>query len=126
VSDSPFDTGLDRGPANHVPLSPLSFLKRSALVFPDKTAIIHGDRRYTYREYYARSRRLASALAAHGIGAGDTVAVMAPNIPEMLECHSGVPMLGALLNPINYRLDAATIAFILRHGGAKAGNTRPK
>ncbi len=120
MSQSPFDTGLDKGPANYVPLSPLSFLKRSALVYPEKIAIIHGDRRYTYREFQARSQRLASALAARGIGAGDTVAVMAPNIPEMLECHSGVPMLGAILNPINYRLDAATIAFILRHGGAKA------
>ena len=120
MSQSPFDTSLDKGPANYTPLSPLSFLKRSALVYPNKVAIVHGDRRYTYAEFYARSRRLASALAAHGIGVGDTVAVMAPNIPEMLECHSGVPMLGAILNPINYRLDAAMIAFILDHGGAKA------
>jgi fatty-acyl-CoA synthase len=120
LSHSPFDTGLDKGPANYIPLSPVGFLKRSALVYPDKTAIIHGDRRYTYAEFYARSRQLASALSARGIGVGDTVAVMAPNIPEMLECHFGVPMLGALLNPINYRLDAATIAFILGHGGAKA------
>ena len=120
MSESPFDTGLKKGPANYTPLSPLSFLKRSALVFPHKVAIIYGDRRITYAEFYARSRRLASALAAQGIGAGDTVAVMAPNIPEMLECHFGVPMLGAVLNPINTRLDAAIIAFILRHGGAKA------
>lgn len=120
MSHSPFDTGLDKGLANYTPLSPMGFLKRSALVFPDKTAIIYGDRRYRYAEFYARSRRLASALSLRGIGAGDTVAVMAPNIPEMLECHFGVPMLRAVLNPINYRLDAAMIAFILDHGKAKA------
>jgi fatty-acyl-CoA synthase len=120
LSHSPFDTGLDKGAANYTALSPLGFLKRSALVFPDKTAIIYGDRRHSYAEFHARSRRLASALSQRGIGAGDTVAVMAPNIPEMLECHFGVPMLGALLNPINYRLDAAMIAFILGHGNARA------
>jgi fatty-acyl-CoA synthase len=117
--ETPFDSGLEKGEANYKGLSPLSFLKRSAHVYPDKVAVIHGDRRYSYAEFYARSRRLASALAAHGVGAGDTVAVMAPNIPEMLECHFAVPMLGAVLNAINIRLDAPTVGFILEHGEAK-------
>ena len=117
---TPFEVGLDKGDANYKGLSPLSFLKRSAHVYPGKVAVIHGARRYTYAEFYARCRRLASALAARGIGAGDTVAVLAPNIPEMLECHFAVPMLGAILNAINIRLDAATVAFILEHGEAKA------
>ncbi|MEX2615813.1 MAG: acyl-CoA synthetase [Alphaproteobacteria bacterium] len=116
---SPFEQGLEKGAANYTPLSPLSFLRRSAHVYPHKTAIIHGDRRISYAAFYTRSRQLASALAARGVGAGDTVAVMAPNIPEMLECHFGVPVLGAVLNTINTRLDAATVAFILEHGGAK-------
>ena len=110
---------LAKGPANYTPLSPMSFLRRSAQVYPDKTAIIHGNRRESYADFFARSRRLASALAGQGIGKGDTVAVMAPNIPEMLECHFGIPVLGAILNAINIRLDAATVAFILEHGGAK-------
>ncbi len=118
-SPSPFEQGLEKGNANYTPLSPLSFLRRSAHVYPEKTAIIHGNRRETYREFYTRSRQLASALAARGVGVGDTVAVMAPNIPEMLECHFGIPVLGAILNAINTRLDAATVAFILEHGGAK-------
>jgi len=121
VSDhqTPFEIGLDKVEANYKGLSPLSFLKRSAHVYPNKVAVIHGDRRYTYAQFYERSRRLASALAAQGIGEGDTVAILAPNIPEMLECHFAVPMLGAILNAINIRLDAATIAFILEHGEAK-------
>ncbi len=119
VSTTPFDSGLEMGEANYKGLSPLSFLKRSAHVYPNKTAIIHGDRHYNYAEFYARSRRLASALAAQGVRAGDTVSVMAPNIPEMLECHFAVPMLGAVLNAINIRLDAPTVAFILDHGEAK-------
>ncbi len=114
-----FETDLDRGHANHVPLSPVSFLARAARIYPDRTAVIHGDRRITYGQFLDRSRRLASALARAGIGKGDTVAIMAPNIPEMLEAHNGVPMLGAVLCPINTRLDAAAIAFILRHGEAK-------
>jgi len=106
--------------ANSAPLTPLSFLARAAAVYPDKTAVIHGERRFSYAELDRRVRRLASALAARGVGKGDTVAIMAPNVPEMLEAHYGVPMIGAVLNPLNYRLDAATIAFILEHGEAKA------
>ncbi len=114
-----YDSGLDKNAANYVPLTPLSFLARSAAVYPDRTAWIHGDRRASYAEFYARCRRLASALARRGIGAGDTVAVMAPNVPAILEAHYGVPMTGAVLNTLNIRLDAATIAFILDHGEAK-------
>ena len=115
-----FETGLDRRDANHVPLSPVSFLARAALVYPERVAIIHGERRTTYAAFLERSRRLASALSRAGVGKGDTVAIMAPNIPEMLEAHNGVPMLGAVLCPINTRLDAAAVAFILEHGEAKA------
>ncbi len=104
--------------ANHVALTPLSFIARTAAVYPDRTAVIHGEWRITWRESYARCRRLASALAARGIGPGDTVAIMAPNIPAMFEAHHGVPMTGAVLNALNYRLDAATLAFTLQHGGA--------
>ena len=116
---SPYAAGLDRRPANYVPLTPISFLARSAVVYPDKPAVIHGDRSFTYAEFAARCRRLASALARRGIGAGDTVAIMAPNVPAMLEAHFGVPMAGAVLNALNYRLDARTIAFLLEHGEAK-------
>jgi len=111
---------LDRGLANYTPLTPLSFLAWAVRVYPDKTAVIHGERTFTYAEFAARARRLGSALARRGIGRGDTVAVMAPNVPAMLEAHYGVPLTGAVLNPLNYRLDARTIAFILEHGGAKA------
>jgi fatty-acyl-CoA synthase len=114
-----FETGLDRRDANYVPLSPVSFLARAALVYPERVAVIHGERRYTYAAFLERSRRLASALSRAGVGKGETVAIMAPNIPEMLEAHNGVPMLGAVLCPINTRLDAAAIAFILEHGEAK-------
>ena len=110
---------LDRNAANYVPLTPISFLKRSAQVFADKTAVIYGERQYSYRELMERCVRLASALARLGVCRGDTVAVLAPNLPAMLECHYGVPMLGAVLNTINIRLDAETIGFILRHGEAK-------
>ena len=116
---TPYDIDLDRNAANFQPLTPLSFLERAASVFPDHTAIIHGPLRRSYREFYARARRLASALARHGIGRGDTVAVVLANSPAMLECHYGVPMTGAVLNTINTRLDAATIAFQLDHGEAK-------
>jgi fatty-acyl-CoA synthase len=110
---------LDRNAANYVPLTPVTFLRRSADVYPDKTAVIHGERRYSYREFQDRCRRLASVLAARGVGRADTVAVMAPNVPALLEAHYAVPALGAILNALNYRLDAATIAFCLEHGGAK-------
>jgi fatty-acyl-CoA synthase len=117
---SVYDRDLDRNPANHQPLTPLQFLERAAQTFPDRTAIIHGDLRRSYLEFYARTRRLASALRGRGIGPGDTVAVVLANTPAMLECHYGVPMCGAVLNTLNTRLDAATIAFSLDHGQAKA------
>ncbi|MFC4272801.1 AMP-binding protein [Sneathiella chungangensis] len=116
MTKNPYQTDLDRNPANYEPLTPLTFLPRSAEVYPDKTAIIHGDLRFTYREFYARARRLASALKGRGIGEGDTVSMMAPNIPAVLEAHFGVPMIGAILNTLNTRLDAPALAFILDHG----------
>jgi len=115
-----YDQNLGKNPANHVPLSPLSFLKRAATVYPDKTAVVHGRIARTWGETYDRCRRLASALAKRGIGKGDTVSVMCPNIPAMMEAHFGVPMTGAVMNALNTRLDAATIAFILDHAEAKA------
>ncbi len=114
-----FDRDLEQTRANSAPLTPLSFLHRAAAVYPEKTAVIHGERTYTYREFAARARRLASALARRGVGRGDRVAILAPNVPAMLEAHYGVPLAGAVLNPLNIRLDPAGIAFILRHGGAK-------
>jgi len=116
---SPYDTDLDRNPANFQPLSPLPFLARAAAVFPRHVAVVHGPLRRDYAELYARTRRLAAALSKHGIGKNDTVAVMLPNTPAMLECHYGVPMSGAVLNTLNTRLDAAIIAFSLDHGEAK-------
>ena len=115
---NPYEEGLERNPANHVALTPLGFLSRAAHVYPGRTAWRHGMRSATYREFYARSRRFASALASRGIGPGDTVSIMAPNIPAMLEAHYGVPMTGAVLNALNVRLDAPAIAFILDHGKA--------
>src|SRR6201996_9239084 len=114
-----FETGLDRTAANYQPLTPLSFLERAARVFPHHTAIIHGRQRLDYASFYARSRRLASALAKLGVRKGDTVAVMLANTPPMLEAHYGVPMLGAVINALNTRLDPAAVAFMLEHGGAK-------
>jgi fatty-acyl-CoA synthase len=114
-----YTTGLDRNPANFVPLSPLSFLERSALVHPHLPSVVHETRSFTWAETYARCRRLASALAQRGIGKGDTVAAMLPNIPAMYEAHFGVPMLGAVLNTLNTRLDPEAIAFMLDHGEAK-------
>jgi fatty-acyl-CoA synthase len=116
---SPYDTDLDRNPANFQPLTPLTFLARAAAVYPDHPAVIHGVRSFTYRDFYARTRRLASALAQRGIKRGDTVAVVLANTPAMLEAHYGVAMAGAVLNTINTRLDAAIIAFTLDHGDAK-------
>jgi fatty-acyl-CoA synthase len=115
-----YASGLTRGPANHQPLTPLLFLERAAQVFPDHLAVVHGPVRRRYRDLRDRCVRLADALARRGIGRGDTVAALLPNIPEMLECHYGVPMAGAVLNTINTRLDAATIAYILDHGEARA------
>jgi len=114
-----FDLGLDKNEANFVQLSPVSFIERSAHVYPDRAAIIYGSRLQTWRETYARCRRLASSLAQRGIGVGDTVAVMLPNVPAMFEAHFGVPMTGAVLNTLNTRLDAEAIAFTLQHGEAK-------
>ena len=119
MSTNPYETDLDRNPANFAALTPLSFLERAASVYPDRVAIVHGPQRQTWGATYARCRRLASALAARGLGVGDTVAVMLPNIPAMYEVHFGVPMCGAVLNTLNTRLDADTIAFMLKHGGAK-------
>jgi fatty-acyl-CoA synthase len=113
-------TGLDKNRANYAALSPLGFVERAAYVYPDRLAVVHGAHRKTWRETYERCRRLASALSRHGIGKNDTVAVMAPNIPALYEAHFGVPMCGAVLNALNTRLDADTIAFMLRHGGARA------
>ncbi|MDH3792936.1 MAG: AMP-binding protein, partial [Rhodospirillales bacterium] len=114
-----YDLDLDRNPANSAPLTPVSFLRRAAAVYPEKTAVIHGERRISYREFHERACRLASALAGRGVGRGDTVALMAPNVPAMLEAHYAVPMLGAVLNALNIRLDAGNIGFILEHGEAK-------
>ncbi len=116
---NPFDADLPRTAANFQPLTPLTFLERSASVYPGHAAIIHGRRRFTYAEFYARCRRLASALRSFGIGRGDTVSTMLANTPAMLEAHYGVPMTGGVLNTLNTRLDAAIIAFSLDHAGAK-------
>jgi fatty-acyl-CoA synthase len=116
---NPYAIGLAKNEANYQPLTPLSFLERSAKVYPAHTAIIHGEQRLTYAQFYARSRKLASALASRGIGKGDTVSVMLANTPPMLECHYGVPMTGAVLNTLNTRLDAAILAFTLDHAETK-------
>ncbi len=110
---------MERNAANYAPLTPLDFLRRSADVHPAKPAVVHGQRVFSYAQFAERCRRLASALARHGVGRGDTVAFMAPNVPALLEAHYAVPGLGAVLNALNYRLDAATIAFCLEHGEAK-------
>ncbi|AWC21922.1 Long-chain-fatty-acid--CoA ligase [Aminobacter sp. MSH1] len=115
----PYEENLDKNPANHQPLTPLSFLERAAKTFPDHVAIIHGDRRTTYRQWWQRSLKLASALAKTGIGKGDTVTVMLSNTPPMLEAHFGVPMTKAVLHSLNTRLDAAIIAFQLDHAETK-------
>ena len=119
TAKSAYDTDLDKVPANYQPLSPVGFLERAAKVYPDRPAVIHGPVRLDYKTLYARARRLASALAKAGVGKNDTVAVMAPNVPALLEAHYGVPMVGAVLNALNIRLDAPTIAFTLDHANAK-------
>src|SRR3954451_1967798 len=114
-----YERDLDKNAANYATLTPLQFLERSASVYPDKLALVHGPRRQTWAETHERCKRLASALEKMGIGQGDTVAIMAPNIPEMYEAHFGVPMTGGVLNCLNTRLDAAMIGFILDHSEAK-------
>jgi fatty-acyl-CoA synthase len=116
---NPYEIGLDKNPANFVPLSPIGFLLRSAAVYPERIAVAYGERRYDWRTALLRCRRLAGALAAAGVKRGDTVALMAPNTPEAFEAHFGVPMAGAVLNALNIRLDAEAIGFILGHGEAK-------
>jgi fatty-acyl-CoA synthase len=116
---TPFEIGLDKNPANFQPLTPLTFLQRAAAVFPDHAAVIHGGQRLSYAGFYARARRLASALAKRGVGRGTSVSVMLANTPAMLEAHYGVPMIGAVLNTLNTRLDAAIIAFTLDHAGTE-------
>ena len=116
---NPFNTDLDRNPANFQPLTPLTFLERAATVMPEHIAIIHGAQRISYAQFYRRSRQLASALVSAGIKRGDAVSVLMPNVPPMLEAHHGVPMSGAVLHAINTRLDAQTIAFQLDHAGAR-------
>jgi fatty-acyl-CoA synthase len=119
-SESPYDAPhLAKNAANFAALTPLAFLPRAAAVYPDKLAVIHGAFRFTYRQLYDRCRRLASALRRRGVGRGDTVAIMAPNVPALLEAHYGVPMAGAVLNALNHRLDAHSIAFVLEHAQAK-------
>ncbi|MGF6694653.1 AMP-binding protein [Metapseudomonas resinovorans] len=114
-----YESGLDRNPANHVPLTPLGFLDRAALVHPERHAVVHGELRRTWTETRERCRRLASALVSRGLSNGETVSILSPNTPAMLEAHYGVPLAGAVLNTINYRLDAEGVAFILRHGECK-------
>ena len=114
-----YEQGLDKNPANFTPITPLLFLERSAQIYPQKVAVIHGKLRQTWAQTYERCRRLASALQKHGVGLGDTVAVMLPNTPPMVEAHFGIPMAGAVLNALNTRLDAESIAFMLNHGEAK-------
>ncbi len=119
MTQNQFDINLDRNAANYVPLSPLSFIERTAEVFPKRNAIVYGQITYNWSECYSRCRRLASALKIHGITKGDTVSIMAPNVPAMFEAHFGVPMSGAVLNALNYRLDSDSIAQILDHAESK-------
>jgi fatty-acyl-CoA synthase len=119
AKSNPYNVGLDKNAANYVPLTPLSFLARSAAVYPDHACTVYEGRRFTWSETYARCRRFASYLSRRGIGVGDTVAAMLPNVPAMNEAHFAVPMTGAVLNTLNIRLDAPSIAFQLDHGGAK-------
>jgi fatty-acyl-CoA synthase len=116
---NPYEVGLDRNPANYQPLTPLTYLARAAQVHPEVVAIVHGRQRISYAEFYLRSRRIASSLHQRGLGKGDTVSVLLPNVPAMLEVHHSVPMTGAVLNAINTRLDPVAIAFILDHSESK-------
>jgi len=118
-SPNPYQLDLDKNSANYVPLTPLTFIRRTADVYPDRTAVIHGSLKRTWRQTYERCVRLGSALKRRGIGLGDTVTLMGPNIPETLECHFGVPMAGAVLNALNIRLDSDAIAFMLQHSESK-------
>ncbi|MGZ5066020.1 MAG: acyl-CoA synthetase [Usitatibacter sp.] len=122
----PYAHGLERNEANYTPLTPVSFLAKAAAVYPERTAVVHGALRRTWRDVYERSRRLASALAKHGVARGDTVAAMLPNVPAMVELHFGPAMFGAVLNTLNTRLDAEAIAFMLDHGEAKVLFTDPE
>ena len=126
IDTNPYETGLDKNPANFMPLSPIGFLARSAAVYPDRLAVAYGERRYSWRQALERCRRLAGALAARGVGRGDTVALLAPNIPEAFEAHFGVPMAGAVLNALNIRLDPETIAFILRPRRGQGADRRQR
>jgi fatty-acyl-CoA synthase len=125
-ASSPYQQNLDRNPANYAPLTPLSFLERAADVWPERTAVIHGRWRADYAELRRRAHRLAAALAGRGVGLGDTVALMLPNTPAMLDAHYGIPMAGAVINALNIRLEAETIAYILDHGEAKVLLTDPE
>ena len=122
---TPYDSGLERNPANFQPLTPLSFLARAALVYPEQMAVIHGGRSWTYREFFARAKKLGSALARRGIRRGDTVAAMLANTPAMLEAHYGVPMAGAVLNALNTRLDAAIDRLHARSRRGQGADHRP-
>ena len=115
MSSNPYTVGLDKNSANYIPLSPLSFIKRSAFIYPDSISVIQGARKYTWNETYTRTRQLASALARRGVKKGDTVACMLPNVSAIFEAHFGVPMSGAVLNTLNTRLDPEAIAFQLQH-----------
>ena len=119
MGHGPYAQGLERNEANYTPLTPVSFLAKAAQVYPQRVALIHGSLRRTWSETYARSRRLASALARRGVKRGDTVAAMLPNVPAMTELHFGPAMFGAVLNTLNTRLDPEAIAFMLDHGEAR-------
>jgi len=126
MPDSQYSTDLDRNPANYTPLSPLTFIERAASVYPDRCALVYDDVRRSWSETYRRCRRFAAALRNHGTGPDDTVALMLPNVPAMYEAHFGIPMAGAVIHGLNIRLDADSIAFQLRHGGARVLLTDPE
>lgn len=125
-SPNPYQLDLDKNAANYVPLTPLTFVPCTAEVYPERTAIIHGNLRRTWKQTYERCVRLGSALTRRGIGLGDTVSLMGPNIPETIECHFGIAMSGAVLNALNIRLDAEAIAFMLQHSESKVLITDPE
>ena len=119
MASKDYNQDLKKNKANYTPLSPLTFIKRAAYVYPNKTALVYGDRRFSWKQTYNRTRQLASVLKQHGIGEGDTVSVMGYNTPETYEAHFGVPMTGAVLHAINTRLDAKNIAFMMDHAETK-------